>query len=411
MKNLFIKTYGCAQNQADSIIMQNLLLNKGCSFTSDEKQADIIIVNTCTVKEPTQSKILKYLHKWKDKRLIITGCLVTTNLKLLRNKFKAPLLGCDNVFDIVGVVSGAIRESIKPLKNSKINITLIQKNEVIEIVPVCSGCLGECTYCATRFARGELNSYPLKEVINHVRKALKRGVKEFWITAQDTGAYGLDKDSSIIELLEQILSIKGSFKIRLGMMNPQFADKYKKQLINLLNNPKMFKFVHLPVQSGSDKVLKLMKRKYSSKDYINLIDYLKNEIIGLTLATDIIVGFPGETSKDFNSTIHLVKKVKPDIINISRYWKRKGTTASLMKKQVSVEDVKKRVEELKKLHKEISYNINKEFLGRRFEVLIDEEGRGRTDSYKLVKMKGRLGEIVTAEITGFSSCSLIGKEL
>jgi MiaB-like tRNA modifying enzyme len=390
--------------------MSNLL--KGFPKAGSEEDADIIIVNTCVVKEPTENKIIKYLEDLpRDKRVIITGCMPRTSTRLLRNKFEHSLVGCDNIFDIVNVVNGMMKESLEPRKIVRVGVVPIQKNPVIEIIPVCQGCLGECTYCITKYARGDLFSYKPSVIFSHVRGALKRGVREFWFTAQDTGAYGKDIKTNIIELLKKVIRIKGFFKIRLGMMNPVHALKLKKGLVEVLNHEKLFKFIHLPVQSGSNRILDLMKRDYTSEEFIELCNYLKKRVPDLTISTDIIVGFPSETEQDFRNTLKLVKIVKPDVLNLSRFWKRRLTKASLLE-QVNVSVVKSRVKRLESLHKKIALRNNKAYLNKVVNVLIDEEGRARSDSYKIIKgVNGVLGRYKKCLIVKVTSSSLVGKVL
>lgn len=409
MKKIFFKTYGCSLNQADSLIMQELLSDY--PKASDESDAGIIIVNTCAVKEPTENKIIKYLQDLpKDKKVILTGCLASYRTGFLKKKFKYSLVGCDNIFDIVKVVKGFMKESVSRSKRSKVNVVPISKNEVVEIIPVCQGCLGECSYCATKIARGDLYSYPFKSIISHVSKALKRGVREFWFTAQDLGAYGRDINTNIVDLIREVLKLEGFFKVRLGMMNPKYAIEHVKGLVEVLNNPKCYKFIHLPVQSGSNRILKLMKRDYSREDFIKLCNDLSSKVSDLTISTDVIIGFPTESSVDFNQTLDLIRLVKPGVLNISRYWRRKGTEAAKMK-GLKTSIVKLRVKSLKSLHEMISYSINSVYFKRFVNVLIDEEGRGRTDNYKIVKLEEELGDYVKCLITGFSTTSLVGKTL
>ena len=391
--------------------MKQLLLKQKYEEVMNEDEADVVIVNTCTVKSPTQNKILRYIHDLGKKRIIIAGCMVSTNKEQLTKLFKTQLVSCDNIFDIVKIVKKELKESIKPKHKIKINKESISKNEVVEIIPICQGCLGNCSYCATRFARGELYSYPIKEIITHMEKALKRGVKEFYFTAEDTGTYGLDINSSIVELLKRAILVEGDFKIRIGMMNPIYAYKYMKELGELLKSPKLFKFLHLPIQSGSDKILKLMNRKYTITQIKEVVNYLKNTHKDLTIITDIIVGFPNETEKDFQDTINLMKELRFDNFNISKFWKRPNTIASKMSNQVSSDEKKDRAKKAMSSSMKISEEINKSYLGKILNVLVDEKNKSRSDNYKLVWVKSTMGKQIKVKITDYNSNSLIGKEL
>ena len=351
--NVFIRTFGCSLNQADSIIMENLLKKEGLKIVKSARNAGIIIINTCAVKEPTENKIVRYISEIPgNKKVIIAGCLTRTRTKLLKEKFNHSLIGCDNLKDAIKAVKGDVKESLKREKMCKVGVVPIQKNKVIEIIPVCEGCLGECSYCATRMARGELYSYSEDNIIKHLNDALQRGVKEFWLTAQDTGAYGLDINTNIIKLLQKIVRLNSWFKVRIGMMNPSHAYKARKELGGLLINPKIFRFIHVPVQSGSNKILKLMKRNYTSEEFAEACNYLRSKVKDLTISTDIIIGFPGESEKDFLQTIKLIFEVKPEIVNVSRYWKRENTPASRMK-QLAPDIVKRRVREFMKIYNQM----------------------------------------------------------
>jgi threonylcarbamoyladenosine tRNA methylthiotransferase CDKAL1 len=379
----FIKTYGCSHNQADSIIMSNLLKLQGYEQVFDESKADYLIVNTCTVKTPTEQKIKRYIQDNKDKKIIIAGCMIATHKELFKNY---SLIGCNNLFDIVKIVKGEKKESIKN-NNQKIKNISISKNEVIEIVPISKGCLGNCTYCATKFARGKLYSYEIKDILNQIKVGVKNNKKEFWLTAEDTGCYGFDKNTNLINLLNEIIKIKSFFKIRIGMMNPKYAILYKKELSKILNNEKFYKFIHIPIQSGSDKILKLMNRHYNKKEFNETINYLKNNVKNITIATDIIVGFPSETKKEFNETYELIKKLKPQVMNLSKYWNRPFTKADKMTNQVSLQDKKSRAIKIMNLHKK----HNKERKKILDYALVNEKGFARTNNYTKIKSDKKLG--------------------
>ncbi|MDD5499528.1 MAG: tRNA (N(6)-L-threonylcarbamoyladenosine(37)-C(2))-methylthiotransferase [Candidatus Nanoarchaeia archaeon] len=382
----FIKTYGCAQNQADSIIMKELLKKHGHSEANNESQAQILIVNTCTVKTPTEHKIKRYLHDNSSKKIIVCGCMTATHKEFLK---KYSLMGCNNLLDLPKAMKGKIMHSVSHKKISKVNLVPIGKNEVIEIIPISNGCAGNCSYCATKLARGELQSYPKKDIVAHAKNAIKRGKKELWITSQDTGSYGLDLGTNLTELLDELISIPGFFKIRIGMMNPWHAKKLKKGLARILNNEKCFKFIHIPIQSASNKILKLMNRKYSKKDFEKLADYFRKEVKGIAIATDAIVGFPGETEKDYIQTYELINKIKPEVLNISKYCDRPYTKSSMMKGKISHEKIKERAAKLMGLHRKHILKRKQDFKGF---ALSDEKGFARTSDYSKIKTKKALGE-------------------
>ncbi len=381
----FIKTYGCSHNKADSLFMAQLLKLNGFIESNNDKDAGLIIVNTCTVKTPTEHKIMRYLFDNKDKKIIIAGCMTATHKEKLKNY---PLIGCNNLADIVKIAKGDIKESLH--ENGGIAELLpMAKNEVIEVLPISKGCLGNCSYCATKFARGKLKSHPINKIITQIKNALKSGKKELWLTAEDTGCYGLDINSSLPALLKEIIKIEGFFKVRLGMINPKYALKYKKELAKALNNEKFFKFIHIPVQSGSDKILKLMNRHYSKYDFIKTVNYFRKNVKNITIATDIIVGFPNESREDFLQTYSLINALKPEVMNISKYWDRPLIESSKMDCKVSLDEKKERAVKLMSLHKKHIKERDNKLTGW---ALADEKGFARTDNYTKIIAKKRSGD-------------------
>jgi MiaB-like tRNA modifying enzyme len=358
----------------------------------NEEEADFIIVNTCTVKTPTEQKIKRYLQDHQGKRIIIAGCMTATHKALFKNY---SIIGCNNLLDIVKIAKGKIKESLKE-NNNKLPLVSISKNEIIEIVPISRGCLGNCTYCATKLARGKLKSYKTKDIITQIKSALKNNKKEFWITAEDTGCYGLDIGTNLIQLLVKIIKLKGNFKARLGMINPKYANLYKKELAQILNSEKFFKFIHIPLQSGSNKILKLMNRPYKKEDFIKTVQYLRKEVKNITIATDIIVGFPNESKKEFNETYELIEKIKPEVMNLSKYWNRPFTKSNSMKNQIKVEDKKLRAITLMNLHQKhismLKRNLKNDY------ALVDESGFARTSNYTKIKTFHNLGDYYELKI-------------
>jgi MiaB-like tRNA modifying enzyme len=382
----FIKTYGCSHNQADSLLMEQLLKMSGHEKAKSEDDADFLIVNTCTVKTPTEQRIKRYIQDNKGKRIIIAGCMTATHKELFKNY---QTIGCDNILDIANAAAGKLKKSIT-FPNAKTNLISLSKNEVIEIVPISRGCLGNCAYCATKLARGELHSFKIRDIIGRVKKAVNEGKKEFWLTAEDIGCYGLDINTTLIKLLNRLVKLKGFFKIRLGMINPKYADLYKKDLAKILSNEKFFKFIHMPIQSGSDKILKLMNRHYSKNDFIQTVNYLRNKVKDIAIATDIIVGFPKENRQDFDETYELIEALKPEVMNISKYYNRPLTKSSRMDGQVSLNDKKFRAIELMGLHRK-HISQNQRVLGKDY-ALADEKGFARTSNYSRIKTARKLGE-------------------
>jgi threonylcarbamoyladenosine tRNA methylthiotransferase CDKAL1 len=413
-------TQGCSANVSDSEIMAGFLKEDGFEITDDLVMSDVVIFNTCTVKSPTESFFKKKLKELKSlkKKIIITGCIPQADPSL--SEFEdCSLVGVYQINNISKIVeetmNGNIIRILAPENKPKINLPKVRKNEYIEIVPVNDGCLGACTFCKTKFARGNLYSYDPKEIVRHISSVVKEGIQEIWLTSQDMGAYGKDIDYNLPKLLKDIISIPGEFRIRVGMANPDFIVDFLDELIWIMKDPKIYSFIHIPVQSGSNDVLKKMARMHSVEDFKYIVQRFREEIPDISIATDIICGFPSETDKDFKQTIELVKETKPDVINISKFWAREGTYAYKMK-QLDGKIIKKRSLELTKLFHEISINNNKKWLNKKCKVFVTEKNNdeyiGKNESYKQVIINSDnflLGEFIDVEIFDSGLFDLKGK--
>lgn len=423
MTNIYIKTFGCALNQSDSELMAGILKLEGHKIVKDKKNADLIIINSCTVKNEAETKFYREIDDSKNKKIILAGCIPQGEKTLLNNKLKDfSIIGTSQLSRISLVVEQTILGNkivmIEKEKNKRLNLPKIRKNEIIEIIPISEGCLGACTYCKTKHARGELNSYLKEDIIKQIKSAVKEGAKEIFLTSQDTGAYGKDIGSSLPELLSELIKLKGDFKIRIGMCNPNFALEYLDELKKIFNDDKFYKFIHLPVQSGSDNTLKIMGRRYTSKHFEKIVTELRKEIPKITIATDIIVGFPGETEEDFEKTLELIKKTTPNVINMSRFWKRPGTQAYNMK-QLDSKIIKERSVKLKKVCEEIMLLQNKKWIGWKGEVIVEEFGKNdsvtvRNENYKTIVIPNqnyKLGDKIKVEVVSATKWDLRSKKI
>lgn len=394
-KHVYIESYGCPSNKFDLEIMIAYLNKAGYKVINIPNLADLFLINTCGVKKPTEDKILSRLLFLSrlNKPIIVAGCLPKIDLSSIRKVIPNFLAVLDP--HSIDKVSLAVKNANSGHRNHiffseepklKLQMPRFRTSEVIDIVQIAEGCLGSCSFCCTRFARGTLFSYPLKLIIDRISKAVKDGVREVWITAQDTGAYGLDIGSNLAELLEEICTIEGSYVIRVGMMNPFHVLDMLDQLIDIYKDKKIFKFIHLPLQSGNDDLLRSMNRHYKVEDFRKIINTFRREISEITLSTDIICGFPGEDEKAFEDSLKVIKDIMPDTVNISKFFPRPGTAAARMK-QLPSQVVKKRSKKMSNLCKEISLKRNQRWLKWIGEVIVDEKGRndswiGRNLSYK-----------------------------
>ena len=400
-----IETYGCALNKADSEVMAGLLIEGGFELGDD---GEVLILNTCTVKTPTERKLIKRLNELENsgKKIIVSGCLPAADPHVVEKFPKYSFLGT-NVSDVVEAVKNTLRGN-RFVKIGRNDCRLTPKrrgNPLIEVTPISQGCLGNCTYCIVKKARGELRSYPEDLIIENVKNAVQEGVKEVWLTSQDTGAYGLDSGSNLPHLLQEVSRIPGRFMIRVGMMNPNHTLKFLDELIKAYGNEKIYKFLHIPVQSGDNKVLRDMNRQYTIEDFKEIVGEFRRNIPQVTISTDMIAGFPTEDEEQFQNSLNLINEIKPEILNVSRFWSRPQTKAEEMK-QLHGRITKERSRKLFSVFRDTALEKNKSWIGWRGKALVSERGKtggfcARNFAYKpiILKEENILGEFVDVKIT------------
>ena len=406
----YIETYGCSLNKSDSGNMQGYLLENGFESVK-QNDADLLIVNGCAVKEVTENKMLNRIRKLvkgkqKKQKIIVFGCLSKIIPGKINEISKSVLL-VDNLKELGKLLK------IKPADFS-LKMKETRENRFISIIAICKGCLGECSYCCVRNARGRLKSYSIESINKRFQRAIKE-TPEVWMTAQDLGAYGKDIGESLPKLIKALLENKGNYKIRLGMMNPHFLSEFYPEFRKVFADERIFKFIHIPVQSGSNTILKKMKRKYTSEQFLDLVKRIRNNFPDVTISTDVIVGFPGEGKKDFRETVKLLEKTRPDVINISRYGIRPRTEAAEMQGQLHGRVKKERSRILTELRRKLSLEGNKRMLGKTTEIFVDEKGKtgsfvGRSENYKAVVIKKNLfGRFAKVKIRDAKETYLVGK--
>lgn len=389
LKKFFLEGYGCSLNISETEKIDSFLEKKGFKKIFNLKKADFIIINTCSVKQVTEQRMISRIeyflsNKKNNAKIIVFGCLASHKGKELSKKFPQVII-CDTSLESLCKVFGLKKVSFSPKIIGK------KTNPLVSIIPVSVGCLGNCTYCATKIARPNFYSYSIKEIDLAFKKAINSGSKEIWLTSQDLGCYGFDIDTNLVGLLKILLKNKGDYRVRLGMMNLNFLKKIAQDLVLLFSDKRLYKFLHVPVQSGSNKILKQMNRGYSSKNFEKLVLFFRKKVPGITFSTDIIVGFPSEERKDFELTLKLLKKTFPEVVNISRYAKRMGTKAANFENQLSEEDKKNYSRELTKFCDEYMKINNDKLIGKKFEVLVSEKKNkdlfvGRTNSYRPINV-------------------------
>jgi len=420
---IYLETYGCTFNKADSEIMAALLMDNGAKTVDSPDKADVIIINTCYVKQPTEQKIINNIHKMQKKfphkKLLIAGCMVDIDPKKLEKLApKAGWIGARRIKSAPEVVNalmnGKIRRETGYDMNLKTSLPKTRSNPLVNIIQIAEGCQGKCSYCCTRFARGSLQSYPLQLLHREAEIAVSEGCVELQLTAQDTVAFGTDTGETLKDLINQITAIEGDFRVRIGMMNPRsIIDDDVESLINSFKHEKIYKFLHLPIQSGNNQVLEDMDRGYSVEEYLNLINQFRKEIPSLSLATDVIVGYPTEDEDAFQDTLNVIRDISPDFLHISKYHHRPRTEASNLD-EMDLSIINKRSKQLNNLKTEISYHKNYKLLGTIQNILITNKGSkggyiGRTGSYKTVVVgDAPMGTFVTVEIIEAKNTYLMG---
>lgn len=429
-KKVWVEAFGCSANIADAEIIKGLLCNNGYELTSIRKNSDVSVLVTCAVKDATEHRMISKIKRYsKDKPLVVAGCLPKTSMKLIESYSPdSSLMGPQSLDRTLQVVDASLNgQKVVALEDSmstKLNFPRLRLNPVISIIEISSGCLSECSFCQTKLAKGSLKSYRIGEIVRQMEDDVAANCKEIWLTSTDNGCYGLDLKTDLVELLEQCSNVEGEFKIRVGMMNPMYVPKFLDRLISLYrDNDKMFKFLHMPVQSGSERILRKMKRGHTAKIFLDVVKELRKKIPAITIATDIITGFPSETESDFEETLNLIEVSQPDVINSSRYSPRPGTVASKYPR-LNTKIVKERSTKLHERIKKTSMSRNQMWYGWNGKILIDEllengKIQGRNYAYRPVIInlpraekfdpKRLLGHSLSVKVVEISNYSLLGK--
>ena len=403
MAKIWVEAYGCSASFSDSEMISGLIVNGGHTLANNSQESDLNVIVTCSVKDATAAKMVHRIKESKSKPLVVAGCLPKAEQKTVE-KFaeNASLLGPNSIGKTLQVIESALDGqkmiALEDTDISKVGLPKIRLNSAIGIVEIASGCMSECTFCQTKLAKGDLTSYRIGDIVRQVQTEISDGCNEVWLTSTDNGCYGLDIGSDLPELIRAVSEIDQKFFIRVGMMNPMYMPKIRDGLLKSFESSKVFKFLHVPVQSGSNQVLNDMKRGHTEQTFRDITQKFRKKFDKFTISTDIIVGFPTETEEDFEQTLKLLEETKPDIVNLSRYSQRPGTDAAEMN-QIDVIEVKRRSKIAYELINKISEENNRNWIGWEGQVTFDEEHegqiRGRNFAYKpiFVKEKPRIGQI------------------
>jgi len=411
---IYLEVYGCTANKSDASLVKGILKENNYEIVDEINNAEVLILLTCTVIDTTEQRMLSRIKVLKDtgKKIIVGGCMASVQSDQVKSVFPdIKLLPPQYSYQILDVLNHE-----KPIFNYK-NKSQFSKyyENIFAPISIAEGCNFSCSYCITSLARGKLKSYPINEITQDICSAIKQGCKEIQLTAQDTSSYGFNSGNNLGELLTNISCINGQFRVRVGMMNPSTCLKNINHIIKGFNSSKIYKFLHLPVQSGDDKILKKMNRKYLVEDFLNIIKKFRRTYPDITISTDIIVGFPTETDNQFQHTVDLLKKVKPDITNITRYSARPYTKAKSLNGRIKTDIVKDRSKYLTNLCSRISKQNNQKHIRKKYNVLVTEVGKdntfiGRSENYKpvVLKEKVEIGDIKKVEIINAEKTFLVG---
>jgi threonylcarbamoyladenosine tRNA methylthiotransferase CDKAL1 len=365
-KRVYIETYGCRYNFGDTAKLKEILRHQDCTLDPSDDRADAVIINTCTVIAATERRMLRRLSRFRDRELYVTGCMPMVQQDAIRAVCSPVIIPPQSIHDSYQGLG-----TVGP--------------EPLGIVQIAQGCCGHCTYCVTRIARGALKSYPVQEILSRIHAFIRQGAVEIQLTAQDVSAWGRDTGTSCADLLTVCAETPGTFRLRVGMMNPATLLPVLDDMVEAFAHERIFKFIHIPVQSGSDRVLNAMGRGYCSEEFEQVVEAFRKKYPDLTLATDMIVGFYGETERDFLESLALLDRIRPNKVNITRFSKRPFTVIG-SGKELSDSEKKDRSRIMNARAGQIYHAINAPLLGRTMPFIVTERIRdgsvmARTPSY------------------------------
>lgn len=437
-KKFFIQTYGCQMNEHDSETISGMFELMGLSETREPEEADLIIYNTCAVRENAELKVYGNLHilkKFKEKNpdliIAVCGCMMQQPhvIEEIKKRYAHVnlIFGTHNLYKLPQMLHSVVSDSKEMLIDVwDIDGRIVEglpssrKYDIKSFVNIMYGCNNFCTYCIVPFTRGRERSRLAEDIIKEVKELTENGVREITLLGQNVNSYGnhFEPKYSFADLLRDLNKLDKLERIR--FMTPHPKDISDDLIDAIAELDKVCESIHLPLQSGSSRVLRAMNRSYTKEDYLKIIDKIKTKIKGVSLTTDIMIGFPGETEEDFLDTLDVVEKVRYDSAFTFIYSVRKGTVAERMQEHIPEEIKKDRFNRLLEVVNKISAEKNREYNNRIVEVLVEGVSKkdsskwmGRTRENKLVNFSGtaKVGEIVRVQITDPKSFSLNGRQV
>ena len=384
MKTYFLASAGCPRRAVDSQKIADYLETNNLEYTQDFKQADLIIVSTCAAlksREDLSKTAVTWYQEQKHQgaKIVVAGCLGKINPEVKKEFEEVAFISPREIDALDDLIAAKVRFKDIPdpnqigsfplfpdkperqAKGDRLNkrLDLDYEKKDLFTLRIATGCLGNCSYCAVKFAVGELESKPIAAIVNEFKSGLDQGFKHFVLIAGDVGCYGVDIGTSVIELLSELFAVEGPYKIIIKEFNAQWVVKYFQDLLKIFKeNYEKIDYIVVPVQSASNRMLRLMKRPYTIEDVKKYLNIIKAEVPGLQISTHIMVGFPGETEEDFKESVDFIKEYEFPFVDIYAYDDRPNTAASQMAGKVPQKTIDQRVGTVKKIQKQILSKLN-----------------------------------------------------
>lgn len=378
-RKIYVESYGCTQEKSEAGLYVNKIMQEGDTLSRNPEDADLRVIGTCAVIKKTETKMLE-------------------RISLLADMGKTEVIGC-----LPPISSGTLKEKNVEIISSRefrgfyeggLDEIEIREPSILDGIPINQGCTGNCNFCISRISRGKLLSRPVEKICNQVSMILSRGQKEIRISSLDTAAYGKDINTGLPDLIHNIVSLRGNFKLRVGMMEPKNTEEILDDLMGAYGDEKVFKFLHLPVQDGDNRILELMNREYMVDSYYKINRVFRKTFRDSVFSTDIIVGYPGSDEESFQNTCELLYVSRPDIVNITTFSPRQYTR-DFSKKMPPSNLIKRWSGEYTRIHREILRENYEPLIGKEKDIFITEVGKpgtmiGRDNAYRPVVVKGEI---------------------
>ena len=397
---IYLESYGCTLNKSEAGLYVNSLLSEGGEIVQDPVAADIRVIGTCVVIQHTEDRMLRRISELKESgKVKVIGCLPSVAAGSLE----------DQNIEVLE------KDEFRHFYSGKLDDIEIKEPSIFNGIPINQGCTGSCNYCISHISRGKLLSRPVEKIVGQVKIQLGKGMKEVRLSSLDSAAYGKDLSYRLDHLVNMVAKIEGDFRIRVGMMEPKNTSEILGPLMDSYQNSKVYKFLHLPVQSGDDRVLDAMNREYHAEDFYKIVREYRRRYPDSTLSTDIITGYYQDDEESFEKTVRLLLDTKPEIVNITRFSPR-PYTPDFNRKVPTSNHVKRWTSEITDLHHSISANSMEKQIGKAKNIMITEHGKnetsvGRDEAYRPVVIKyiKELYSFYSCEIVEATDTYLIGK--